>query len=286
MLEGEQYPSVSRVVDTMLGRTDLHFSAKGEQLLTEAKCVAADRDPALWLGGSGLGKTVIAKEIVRQLGYPRLAQTNAYPMMDISLWIGQWQPVTENGALTVKWHDGVLSSCIRNGIPFMLEEITRAPQDAMARFFSVLDDMHRSYSIPEHGGEEVEVHPDFWFLATANPPGGAYATVKLDEAFRSRFSIWEVNEPLADEITLLKLRLSDPKFDGMAERLMAFVTDARRSPTTYVNTRDLMQCAKRIAQGFGTTRAVELSIIPKYDNPDLIKCAELHLSDANPDEVA
>ena len=279
-------PAPAQVVEDLLADPTLHFSAIGEQVLAEALIKGAAREPMLWIGTSGTGKTIIAQEIARRLGYTSAAHTNAYPQMDISLWIGQWQPYPVDGGISIRWQDGLLTTAIRKGWVFFMEELTRAPQDALARMFSALDMLNRTYHLAENGGEQVEVHKDFLFIATANPAGGPYATVKLDKALHSRFAAsWEIDEPMADEPTLLKLKLPASEHADMADRLMRFVTDTRQNRDTAVNTRDLLHCANSIAQGFTPMRAVQLSILPKYENQiGISQAAEAHL--VNSIEVA
>ena len=276
-------PTPIAVIQELLHDPMLHFSSLGEEVLAEAMLVASERDPMMMMGVSGTGKTVIVQEIARRLGYTHSAHTNAYPQMDISLWIGQWLPDPLDGSgVSVRWLDGILTAAIRRGWVFFMEELTRAPQDALARLFSVLDMIKRSYHLPENGGEQVPVHDDFLFISTANPAGGQYATVKLDKALMSRFAaIWDVNEPMADESTLLRLKLPTSEYADMADRLVSFVTDTRRNRDTSVNTRDILHCANRIAQGFTPMRAVQLSILPKYENQSaIIQAAEASLVDS------
>jgi len=249
----------------LTGSLDVCFNEYGEQILQEAMLLQGS--PLLFMGDSGWGKSVLARELARRCGYSDAVETNAYPSMDIALWMGQWIPSSENGAVSVHWHDGEMTRAIRSGALFLLEEITRAPGDGMARFFGPTDNGFRYHTLPESGEGRIQVHEDFWFVATGNPAGGSYATTKLDGALHSRFKAhWTINQPLADEASLVARALPEETHEDMGKQLLRFVADARLSAESNVNTRDLMHCADLIAKGFKPERAVELSIAPKYGN--------------------
>jgi len=134
----------------LTGSLDVCFSDYGQQILEEMMLLQGH--PLLLLGDSGWGKSVIAREVGRRCGYAgdtTPVETNAYPNMDISLWMGQWLPSSENGAVSVNWHDGEMTRAIRCGAMFLLEEITRAPQDGLARFFGPTDNGYRYHTLPE-----------------------------------------------------------------------------------------------------------------------------------------
>ena len=63
--------------------------------------------------------------------------------------------------------------------------------------------------------------------------------------------------------------------------MLTYVLEARRGPDSQVNTRDLMHCVDLIALGFKPERAIELSIVPKYENQQGLRDnARLHFSAA------
>jgi nitric oxide reductase NorQ protein len=267
----------------LTGSLDVCFSDYGQQILEEMMLLQGH--PLLLLGDSGWGKSVIAREVGRRCGYAgdtTPVETNAYPNMDISLWMGQWLPSSENGAVSVNWHDGEMTRAIRSGALFLLEEITRAPQDGLARFFGPTDNGYRYHTLPESGEGRIPVQEDFWLVATGNPAGGGYATSKLDKALHSRFkATWIINEPLADERKLVANALPENEHGDIGQRLLTYVLEARRGADSQVNTRDLMHCVDLIALGFKPERAIELSIVPKYENQQGLRDnARLHFSAA------
>lgn len=252
---------------------NVKYNAKGLALIDEM--VKLHPKPILLEGRTGFGKSRIARTVAERVAASLLVDfgpdgfditaTNAHPGMDIALWVGQWLPQPNKQALpTVQWQHGVMTNAIERGYMMLLEELSRAPQDAFARIFPLLDNGFRGWPLPEAGIKEVAVHNNFWFVATANPAGEGYATTRLDPALRSRFYIFDVNEPIADELALLQDILPADDYPEFAGALHRFVLDCRRNTSSYVNTRDILLAAEAIACGFTPQRAVEIAIAPKY----------------------
>ena len=117
------------------------------------------------------------------------------------------------------------------------------------------------WPLPEAGIDGVEVHPNFWFVATGNPVGSGYHTASLDRALEDRFqAIYEIKEPLAPERDVL----SDLVGGTVADGLDRFATDARRNEATYVSTRNLIQAARLVQRGTHPVEAVTLAISRKF----------------------
>ena len=90
-----------------------------------------------------------------------------------------------------EWVDGALVQAMKQGEPFLLDEISLADDSVLERLNSVLEPS-RQLVLAEKGGEEVHVTavPGFQFLATMNP-GGDYGKKELSPALRNRFTeIW------------------------------------------------------------------------------------------------
>jgi MoxR-like ATPase len=231
--------------------------------------------PTLLLGPTGMGKSValreatmrLAKDLGRDPGtdfYP--SAMNFHPATDIAQPVGFQRPRNvqdEHGkplGIALEWTDGVLSKCVREGRPFLAEELTRSPE-TLSRLFSLLDNGFRSWPTPENPEEhEAIVHPHFWFLASANPSGAGYTTNQLDAALASRFVILKVDEPIADEAAMMRQVIPN----GIANRISKIVTDLRNNPETYPSTRDVSLSAKLISQGLAPAAALDAAITQKF----------------------
>jgi len=253
------------------------FTAAGEAIIEELMMLAVRHNgkspiPALLMGESGFGKSVVVREVARRLAR-RYSSLNAHPGMDISLLVGQMFPrPMPQGGVTLEWEHGMFTQSIMTGDIFLFEEVTRAPMETISRMFGPLDLGFGYYNIPEAGIAGIPIHPDWWFVGTANPPGGGYQTARLDPALKSRFGwIIEVNEPLADEARIVNNILPESKYPMVGARLQRFIFDTRRSNEREidngmgVNTRDMVHTANLIARGFKPETAVERAIISKKD---------------------
>lgn len=100
-----------------------------------------------------------------------------------------------------EWSDGSLVRAMRNGQPFLLDEISLADDSVLERLNSVLE-TNRTLILAEKGATDtlVTASPGFQFLATMNP-GGDYGKRELSPALRNRFTeIWVPHATDQDEI--------------------------------------------------------------------------------------
>ena len=250
-----------------------YFSEYGKEVFEDSKLVYPD--PLLYTGKTGVGKSLLSRALAADLGL-NYSATNAHPEMDISLWVGQWTPENDDGII-IQWIDGVLTQLVRSGGMFLLEEFTRAPQEAMSRLFGLMDDGFRYWTLPEAGGIDVPVAENFWLVGTANPTGGGYYTAKIDDAAKRRFVIMDIDKPLADEVRMLEDIFE--KGDFWISKLMKFATELREgvSHECYLNTADLRTMAKLISHGMPPIKAVKFGVAPKYNKPEgILTLAEAH----------
>jgi len=236
------------------------FNSFGKNIMRELKrCYP---EPVLLLGSTGWGKSVICREVARVMGKDYIS-INAHPGMDMGMLVGMWRPHSRDGSgIEVVWEDGLLTKAIRNGAVFFFEELTRAPQEAVSRLHGVLDSANRYWSLPEAGEDNVPVHKDFWFIATANPPKAGYGAQRIEKALQSRFiAQFEIDEPMADELAVVRSILDD---EPLSKKLLRVMEDARRHGDTKIPTRDLVQWAVMVKKGFKVDRAFELAVTPKF----------------------
>jgi len=234
------------------------LNAEGQRIFDEVLLLYPQ--PILFIGGSGLGKSILARQLAKHIGRG-YAGINADEGMDLSPLVGQWTPQPTEHGVTVDWNDGELTRSISEGGVFLFEEITRAPQEFLSRLFGLLDSDGRSWAIIEKDGKQIPISNSFWFIATGNPSGGqGYNTNKLDAALVDRFSgIYPINEPLAPEREVLSNYVSD----DLAGQIMKLAEDLRSKPETYVSTRGLVKIARHIKAGLSPMRAVEIAVANK-----------------------
>ena len=266
-----------------------YYSAYGQERLDEILAIGRDkraRMPVLLIGPTGGGKSHMIRDVAQMLGIG-YKETNAYPHMDISLWFGMHRPVERDGFIGLDWQNGLLTEAALNGEAFFMEEATRAPQDPTGRLFGPLDNGFRYLSLPEKGELSASIHDDFWLIATANPATAGYAVQRMDKAFNSRFLHIEITEPVADETRILDDLLGNHKHRAKYWRM---VTECRKHPESFINTRDLIMGARLLDMDFEPVRAVEIAIAPKYEDfkDSIMRSAELHFNGAPPaqEEVA
>lgn len=239
------------------------FSKTGLELVNDIVIVFPS--PVLLLGPTGMGKSVLVRYATRviaeALGHEYTYKAvNAHPALDISQIVGFQRPINTPTGIALEWADGALTKQVRDGGAFLFEEATRSPETT-SRLFSLLDDGFRDWPTPENPNEDrTDVHPNFWFLATANPTGKGYTTQMMDKALESRFVIFDVREPLADEVGILAAKVGQ----DVAEKLMRFATDMRKGAETYVSTRDLSLTAQLMVKGMNIKKAVRAAIVEKF----------------------
>ena len=266
------------------------WSPYGEYVLETALRFVGE--PMMFIGESGTGKTYLAKYLASSMGIG-FRSMNCNEQMSMDALIGIPAPVNSEQGVYLKWVDGMLTEAIRNGYIFLMEEATRAPDELRSACYSVTDQVGRSWSIPQASGitdADVPVHEDFWFIMTANPPGGAYTTFQLDPAMVSRLAVqFRINQPLADErVVLSRLVKTDtvlisPAYgeqakymsrDDLVNRLMKFVHDSRPPVESSIdfllpyeeprarcfNTRDLITVLKTLLKGFSPIETASLVI--------------------------
>lgn len=251
---------------------EVYLSSYGEDILDMLS--KHQPDPVLLIGDTGWGKTTLLKHYANQNGR-EFTGINFFPKQNVDQLVGMWRPIPTETGITVDWQDGLLTDAIRNGKIFLGEELTRAPRDLAGRLLGILDSADRYWSLPEAGVPSVPVSDDFWFLASANPVTGDYATVTLDPALVRRFSlIVTIEQPVADEVKLLNhiaaKSIHDPA--GFAERLVAWAGDLRNDKSTRINTGDLVRVARAVTEKrIEPVAALDQTLTYKYKNVGVMK---------------
>lgn len=212
-----------------------------------------DGDGMFLFGAYGTGKTSIAYQLASRLNWPCQAYT-AHSRMEFDDLVGTWKLV--NGEM--KWLDGALTTAMREGHIFILNEIDRADPGQLAGLHDILEG--HPLVIAANGGEVVRMHPNFRFICNGNSNGtgdstGLHQGVNmLDAAFMDRFRMIQVNYP-ESEVEAMILENKAPKLPEeirtkmieLANRIrVLYVGDdsAEQTLTVTLSTRTLCRWAK------------------------------------------
>jgi len=156
----------------------------------------------------------------------------------------------------------------------LLDELSRAHPEAWNILMTVLDPIQRYLRLDEKDDSPtIKVAKGVSFIATANIGMEYTATRVIDRAILDRFSLIEMDVLSEDdEYTLLK-----GKFPSLDEekllQLCSIIGDIRKelntdSPriSTIVSTRNTIEIAELLIDGFSIHDAAELLIYPLYPN--------------------
>ena len=156
----------------------------------------------------------------------------------------------------------------------LLDELSRAHPEAWNILMTVLDPIQRYLRLDEKDDSPtIKVADGVSFIATANIGMEYTATRVIDRAILDRFSLIEMDVLSEDdEYTLLKGKF--PTIDeNQLLKLCSIVGDIRKeintdSPriSTMISTRNTIEIAELIMDGFSIHDAAELLIYPLYPN--------------------
>ena len=167
-----------------------------------------------------------------------------------------------------------VSAIQKENTVILLDELSRAHPEAWNILMTVLDPIQRYLRLDEKDNSPtIKVANGVSFIATANIGMEYTATRVIDRAILDRFSLIEM-EPLSqeNEYTLLK-----GKFTSIDEKLLfnlcAIVGDIRKELSsdtprlsTMVSTRNTIEIASLLDEGFSLDDAAELLIYPLFPN--------------------
>lgn len=164
----------------------------------------APADPLYVFGPTGSGKSSLVRQVAAKLNYP-VFEVTGHGRMEFSDLTGHLS--LQDGSMS--FQDGPLTLAMRFGGLFLLNEIDLLDPAVAIGLNGVLDG--QALCLPENGGELVQPHPAFRFVATANTNGGSdetglyQGTLRQNLAFMDRFWLCEVGYPAAEtELGLLE----------------------------------------------------------------------------------
>ena len=196
----------------------------------------ASRDVIVWLcnspeplyvyGPLGCGKSSLLRQLAARLNYPVFEMTG-HGRLEFADLVGHL--TVQNGNMTYEY--GPLTLALRYGGLFLLNEIDLVSPEVAAGLNGILDGS--PLCIAENGGELVQPHPMFRFVATANSNGGGDDTglyqgvQRQNAAFLDRFTLCELSYPdAATEIPLLQRRFPALPAD-LCKKMVAYANEVR-----------------------------------------------------------
>ena len=146
--------------------------------------------PVMLKGPTGCGKTRFVEHMAWRLGRPLITVACHEDLSSTDL-VGRF---LLEGEETV-WHDGPLTSAVRNGAICYLDEVVEARKDTVVIIHPLTDDRRR---LPiEKRGTVVEAPPEFMLVVSYNP--GYQSILKdLKQSTRQRFVAMEFDYPGAE----------------------------------------------------------------------------------------
>jgi nitric oxide reductase NorQ protein len=156
----------------------------------------------------------------------------------------------------------------------LLDELSRAHPEAWNILMTVLDPIQRYLRLDEKDNSPtIKIAKGVSFIATANIGMEYTATRVIDRAILDRFSLIEMDVLSEDdEYTLLKGKFPTIKEETLLQ-LCSIVGDIRKEITTdsprlstMISTRNTIEIAELIMDGFSIHDAAQLLIYPLYPN--------------------
>jgi nitric oxide reductase NorQ protein len=156
----------------------------------------------------------------------------------------------------------------------LLDELSRAHPDAHNILMTVLDEGQRYLRLDEaDGSPTIKVAKGVTFIATANIGNEYTATRVMDRALIDRFTIVEMDvldkEQEIDLLTYLYPNLNGNSIEAIGDIVggtrIELNTESPRI-STMISTRNSVEMASLIYDGFSLDEAAEVCIYPQFDN--------------------
>lgn len=217
----------------------LLFDESMLQTVTQLCANAASGQSTLLIGDKGVAKTQAAKFVSGLYspdGKPQFMGGDGSTMKDE--FIGKMTLSEKNGATVTTFQHGILTQCMEQGIPLVMDEINLIdPTIAMRLQDILLRKPGDVVKLQEDGGEPITIKQGFCVLATANEASSRYQSrAALDPAFRDRFTILPIEYPDGD--TLMLQATERPA--SLARLAYAFAVSKNGIASTRVAPRDAL----------------------------------------------
>lgn len=226
----------------------------------------------LMTGPAGCGKTMAAKAVSEVLDKPSFYFNLGATQDPRSTLIGNTHFNKEDGTF---FSEALFVKAIQteNAI-ILLDELSRAHPDAHNILMTVLDEGQRYLRLDEaDGSPTIKVAKGVTFIATANIGNEYTATRVMDRALIDRFTIVEMDvldkEQEIDLLTYLYPNLNGNSIEAIGDIVggtrIELNTESPRI-STMISTRNSVEMASLIYDGFSLDEAAEVCIYPQFDN--------------------
>ena len=225
----------------------------------------------MFTGPSGCGKTMgvmeVRKALKRPFYYMNLGSTQD-PRTSL---IGSRE--AEDG--TTYFKPAPFVNAIQNPYStILLDEISRAHPEAWNILLTVLDPKQRYLQVDEASeGGKVNVADGVCFMSTANIGTQYTATRQLDRALADRFTVIEMDILDRDEEFDLLQKLVPNVADEKLDTLAKVAAETRREVKAtnpalnrIISTRQTVQMAEQIRDGYSIMEAIHVTVYPNYDD--------------------
>ena len=221
--------------------------------------------PAMLKGPTGCGKTRFVEYMAYKLNRPLITVACHEDLSSTDL-VGRF---LLEGEETV-WHDGPLTTAVREGAICYLDEVVEARKDTVVIIHPLTDDRRR---LPiEKRGTVIEAPPEFMLVVSYNP--GYQSVLKdLKQSTRQRFMGMEFDYPTPELET--EIVAKEGKIDESAAKDLVTIGQKVRNLRGHgleegVSTRLLIYAAQLIAKGISPIDAAEVTMVsPITDDKEL-----------------
>ena len=240
-----------------------YLPIKQEVELFEAAYAA--RLPVMLKGPTGCGKTRFVEYMAYKMNRP-LITVACHEDLSATDLVGRFLLEGEEP----DWHDGPLTTAVRNGAICYLDEVVEARKDTVVIIHPLTDDRRR---LPiEKRGTVIEAPPEFMLVVSYNP--GYQSILKdLKQSTRQRFVAMEFDYPNPEDETAIVAK--EGGIDQQTAQDLVKIGQKVRNLRGHgleegVSTRLLIYAAQMIAKGISPINAAEVALCsPITDDREL-----------------
>lgn len=221
--------------------------------------------PVMLKGPTGCGKTRFVEYMAYRMNRP-LITVACHEDLSATDLVGRF---LLEGEETI-WHDGPLTTAVRNGAICYLDEVVEARKDTVVIIHPLTDDRRR---LPiEKRGTVIEAPPEFMLVVSYNP--GYQSILKdLKQSTRQRFVAMEFDYPNAEDEAAIVAKEGNIDIN-QAQDLVKIGQKIRNlrghGLEEGVSTRLLIYAAQMIAKGIAPVDASEVALCsPITDDREL-----------------